>query len=148
MKGNLNIRWIILMAIFVLPQLVFATHNRGGEITYRHISGLTYEFTITTCTDIGSQAQADRDRLYLDFGDGQGDTLDRLQPVSTMPLDHQKNVYVGQHTYTSPGTYYIMMEDPNRNAGVLNIYPNGGGQSDNVVFALKSKLKPLTMLYF
>ena len=58
-----------------------ATHNRGGEITYTHVSGLTYLFTITTCTDVGSST-TDRDELYLDFDLGtpyaQRDTLQRL----------------------------------------------------------------------
>jgi len=130
---------ILLLIIGLLPVLVFATHNRGGEITYRHISGLTYEFTITTCTDEGPNSQADRDELYILFGDGEGDTIPRVSETSLI-LDHKKNVYIGQHTYTSPGSYTICMEDPNRNADVINIYPGGGGNSDNVVFSIQSKL--------
>jgi hypothetical protein len=34
----------------------YATHQRAGEITYRHISGLTYEVTITTYTFAPSAA--------------------------------------------------------------------------------------------
>lgn len=132
-------KYLLIVIIGFLPMLLFATHNRGGEITYRHISGLTYEFIITTCTDEGPNAQADRDELYILFGDGEGDTLPRVSEVSQQ-LDHKKNVYVGQHTYTSPGTYIICMEDPNRNADVINIYPGGGGNSDNVVFSIQSKL--------
>ncbi|MCT4583072.1 MAG: gliding motility-associated C-terminal domain-containing protein [Flavobacteriales bacterium] len=133
----------ILSFILALGPLVsFATHNRGGEITYEHVSGLTYRFTITTCTDISSAAQADRSELYIDFGDGEGDTIPRVVPVTAIQgfPDHQKNVYIGTHTYVTSGSYFIKVEDPNRNANILNIYPNGGGTSDNVVFALQSKL--------
>ena len=50
-----------------MPIYVWGSHNRGGEITYIHLGGLTYEFTITTCTDLGSATGADRPELYLDF---------------------------------------------------------------------------------
>ncbi len=134
------LRHIVLLLLSLSPIWALATHNRGGEITYTHISGLTYEFTITTCTDVGPSAQADRDELYIDYGDGQGDTLARINSLTQgMPMDHQKNVYKGIHTFTSPGTYVICMEDPNRNEGILNIYPGTGG-SDNVVFSLQTQL--------
>ena len=119
-----------------------ATHNRGGEITYTHISGLTYEFVITTCTDIGSSS-TDRDELYLDFDLGtsyaQRDTLLRFSQTP-MPFDHKKNVYKGIHTFTSAGTHRVSMEDPNRNLGIENIYTQSGGNSDDVVFALEAYL--------
>lgn len=47
----------------------FATHERAGEITYKHISGLTYEISITTYTQISS-FNADRCSLLVFFGDG------------------------------------------------------------------------------
>ena len=126
---------------FFIPILSWGSHNRGGEITYLHLGGLTYEFTITTCTDLGSATGADRPELYLDFDLGtpyaQRDTILRVsqQPLS---INHQKNIYIGIHTFTSSGTHRISMEDPNRNAGVLNIWP--GGNSDDIVFALESFL--------
>lgn len=132
---------IILLILALLPLVSFATHNRGGEITYEHISGLTYRFTITTCTDVSSAAQADRAELYIEYGDGEGDTIPRVSTVSIPGFtEHQKNVYTGTHTYVTSGSYFIKVEDPNRNANILNIYPGGGGTSDNVVFALQSKL--------
>ena len=139
---RLHINRVILFFGLLFTNHVFATHNRGGEITYVHISGLTYEFTITTCTDIGSSTQTDRDELYLDFDIGtpyaQTDTLERITET-LMPFDHKKNIYRGIHTFTSAGTHRITMEDPNRNAGILNVYPSGGN-SDDIVFALESYL--------
>ncbi len=118
-----------------------ASHNRGGEITYLHLGGLTYQFTITTCTDLGSLTNTDREELAIDFDLGttfaQRDTFQRATQVS-MLLNHQKNTYVGTHTFTSAGTHRVTVEDPNRNAGILNVYP--GGNSDDVVFSIESSL--------
>lgn len=139
---RLLIRNIIFVLLGLIPLVSFATHNRGGEITYTHISGLTYRFTITTCTDISTSAQADRSELYITYGDGQGDTVQRVTPITSIPgfPNHQKNVYIGVHTFVTSGSYVIKVEDPNRNANILNIYPNNTGSSDNVVFALQSQL--------
>ena len=136
----IRLKFVILFVSLLLVNLSFATHNRGGEITYIHLSGLTYEFTITTCTDIGSST--DRDELYIDFNLGtlyaERDTFQRAT-FTPSPFNHQKNVYIGTHTFTSSGTHRITIEDPNRNAGILNIYPTGGN-SDDIVFALESFL--------
>ena len=102
------------LLILLLPIYIWGSHNRGGEITYIHLGGLTYEFTITTCTDLGSATGADRPELYLDFDLGtpfaERDTLQRTsqQPLS---LNHKKNIYIGVHTFTSTGTHRISMED-------------------------------------
>ena len=104
----------------LIPIFVWGSHNRGGEITYTHIGGLTYEFTITTCTDLGSVTGTDRPELFLDFDLGtpfaQRDTLFRTSQVP-LSITHKKNIYVGTHTFTSTGSHRITMEDPNRNAG-------------------------------
>lgn len=103
--------------IITLP--VFATHNRAGEITYEHIGGLQYRATITTYTKTSASA-ADRPELEIKWGDSALDTLQRDQ-IIILDNDAQKNLYYGVHTYSGPGTFVISMEDPNRNAGVVNI---------------------------
>ncbi|MEZ4879544.1 MAG: hypothetical protein R2801_05195 [Chitinophagales bacterium] len=47
-----NIKKIIslLILLLVFSQTVLATHNRAGEIVYKHVTGFTYEFTINTYT--------------------------------------------------------------------------------------------------
>lgn len=97
-----------------------ATHQRAGEITFRHITGLTYEFTILTYTFAPSPA--DRPELLINWGDGNSQILARVQIVD-LPNDIRRNVYKGQHTYSAPDVYVISMEDPNRNYGIINI-PN------------------------
>lgn len=132
-----NMKKLIILIVFTC--LIFnaqATHQRSGEITYRHVSGYTYEFTITTYTYAPSPA----DRLELDilYGDGTSATVARVngpyglhgsgsygylgEIVDEAQLI-RKNVYTGVHTFAGTATYVISVEDPNRNAGVINI-PN------------------------
>lgn len=139
------VKRLLIIWLIISPFVsVFGSHNRGGEITYIHLGGYTYEFTITTCTDVGPSAQADRDELYINYGDGDIDTLPRIADFA-QPFEHQKNVYTGIHTFSSAGTYTICMEDPNRNNGILNINGSGGsaggwGNSDNITFSLQTQL--------
>lgn len=123
-------RTLLISALWLfLANLLMATHQRAAEITYRHISGLTYEVKIITYTYTPSPA----DRPFLDvyWGDGSSSSLVRTQKLS-LPDNISKNVYeykpeagatTNRHTYSSPGTYVLYLEDPNRNYGVVNI-PN------------------------
>lgn len=122
-----------------------ATHNRAGEITYRWISGYKYEIKITTYTNIGGTGLADRCEDTVYFGDGTSAVVLRSNgPIGGCAPAHEGvaitptiklNEYITTHTYPGPGNYLITMEDPNRNAGVVNI-PN----SVNQVFFLESYL--------
>lgn len=123
---------LILLILSILSFYSHSTHQRAGEITYRWISGFTYEITLVTYTFTPSPA--DRPELEVLWGDGSSLVLPRIDKQN-MPNDISKNTYVGTHTYSSPGIYTISMEDPNRNYGVLNI-PN----SVNVPFYLETTL--------
>jgi len=126
-------RRLILSTFLMLITLAsFATHNRAGEITYRHISGLTYEFTLLTYTYHPSPA--DRPTLTLDWGDGTSSVVNRYKKVF-LPNNIDMNLYKGTHTYNGQGVFTISMTDPNRNGGVVNI-PN----SINVPFYIETKL--------
>ncbi|MFN8207121.1 MAG: gliding motility-associated C-terminal domain-containing protein [Bacteroidales bacterium] len=115
-----------------------ATHNRAGEITYRLISGLTYEVTITTYTY--TLSKADRTQLEIQWGDNTSSIAPRIQQI-VLPNYYFRNTYKAQHTFPGPGVYELVVQDPNRNFGVKNI-PN----SVNVIFSIKSSLviSPLT----
>ena len=116
-------RLLLLFFLSLFALQATATHNRAGEITYRHISGLTYEITIATCTK--SSVDADREWLTINWGDiTEGEILDSLQRDSIVffdDVDAQRNVYIGLHTYSGPGTFIISVLDQNRNGGVINI---------------------------
>lgn len=113
------IRTICFIAFFLQAFLLSATHNRGGFITYEHISGRTYKITITTCTKIS--APADRPELQICWGDGFRDTLPRTGVIDNFILDARQNLYEGYHTYAANGEFLLEVYDPNRNSGVLNI---------------------------
>ena len=129
-------RKFLFTILALLPGLTaLATHQRAGEITYRHISGLTYEVTITTYTFAPSAA--DRCSLTINWGDGESNELPRFNGIggtttAGIYCEHvgelispeiRLNIYKGVHTYASASTYHIWLEDPNRNLGIQNI-PN------------------------
>ncbi|MCD6018526.1 MAG: hypothetical protein K0S53_1647 [Bacteroidetes bacterium] len=125
-----------------------ATHNRAGEITFKWIGPgkYTYQIKVTTYTNIGGSNLADRCEDTVYFGDGSravvlrsnGPCNGSCSPACegfTLTSAIKVNEYVTVHTYPGPGNYRISMEDPNRNAGVINI-PN----SVNQVFYIESYL--------
>lgn len=132
-----HMRQTLATLIILLCSLAaWATHNRAGEITYEHLGGLTFRATITTYSVPDSPA--DRPWLELNWGDGTIDTVYRSNGGGDGEIIAQgvkKNIYIGEHTYPSASTYVLSMEDPNRNAGILNI-PN----SVNVVFYIETTL--------
>lgn len=132
----MNLKNTFFLFIFILLCVdANATHNRAGEITYKHISGLRYEATITTYTKESSFA-ADRPELEILWGDGDADILPRINGNGqSIGNDVKKNIYRGEHTYRGPGTFVLSMEDPNRNGGVINI-----PSSINVRFYIESIL--------
>ena len=120
--------FFILLSFFICAAAL-GTHQRAGEITYKYISGLTFEITVITYTR--TSAPADRPVLEVKWGDGTSSELPRTEKIN-YGNDISRNVYAyvpelnatqARHTYSSPGTYKISVEDPNRNFGVMNI-PN------------------------
>jgi gliding motility-associated-like protein len=148
------VRPLVLLFIFLLLATQgMATHNRAGEITYEHVGGFTYRIRVTTYTK--QSAIADRNSLKIRWGDegpnvteADLDSLFRANQVLNVAIDVKKNEYVGLHTYSGPGTFVISVEDPNRNAGVLNINNGDPGTPEAektsvsvmAVFAIRSKL--------
>lgn len=140
----------LVFALLIIVSGVYATHNRAGEITYRHIDGNTYEFTVYTCTK--TSAPADRPFLPIFWGDGSpADSLERINIIFDPIKDAQSNVYKKLHTFPGSGLYKICITDPNRNADILNI-ANGG--SVQIPFAIQTTLRispaatPNSSVYF
>ena len=112
------LRLLIGFCLLLGSATAYATHQRAGEISYQYVSGLTYEFTITTYTYTPSPA--DRPEIEVFWGDGTSSIIERFQKIN-MENDISKNVYVMQHTFSASGTFHVTFEDPNRNAGIVNI---------------------------
>ncbi|MDY6326699.1 MAG: gliding motility-associated C-terminal domain-containing protein [Bacteroidales bacterium] len=116
---RVRIRHTVLVVAFMLTMAVcYATHQRAGEISYRYVSGLTYEFTITTYTYTPSPA--DRPEIEVFWGDGTSTVIERSSKVN-LGNDVSRNTYISEHTFSAAGTFHVTFEDPNRNAGIVNI---------------------------
>ncbi|MFK5855798.1 MAG: gliding motility-associated C-terminal domain-containing protein [Bacteroidota bacterium] len=127
---------LTLIILFCYASAALATHQRAAEVTYKHLYGLTYKFTITMYTKTSSPADNDRNFMPISWGDGTGDEIPRIyfQPIANV-FDITLNIYEGEHTFPGPASYTVSVEDPNRNFGVLNI-PN----SVNVPIFVDTKL--------
>lgn len=122
-------RSLTTFLLSIVSLSVFATHNIGGEITYRLISdtSLTYEITIKTWTE--ALSLAGRDSLQLQIVDCNSlfpiDYMWVLRgSVDTLPMhpDILINWYrVESCTFDSVGCYLLCMTDPNREDDILNI---------------------------
>ena len=133
--------WVWLFFIGALSFNGFATHIRGGEITYKRISSqfLTFEFTFTGYQDTGSPVRFGNG--LINFGDGREVQID-LEADS-----FEDGVFIGKnmevellkikiiHTYLTPGTYLISYREPNRNDEIINI---NLGNSSRIPFHINS----------
>lgn len=133
-------RRFILAGLFLLfaASSAWATHLRAGEITIRRVNctSLTFVITITVYTNTGSDIR---------FGDGVLDFGDGSDPLITPTIENTYKPELGEnvglvtfsteHTYAGPGQYIISYLEPNRNAGILNMF-----NSVETRFYLESKI--------
>lgn len=135
---------LFLLLIIIAGSKVYATHNLAGDITYKHIDGLTYEVTVTIFTDGNSTANT-RKSIQIDWGDGRGlDSLfspEEIQVGTTgQGIPVLKRTWKTLHTFPGANfTYLIRVEDPNRNDNVINI-----ANSIGVPFTIESELTILS----
>lgn len=127
----------------------YATHNHGGDITYKYAGDLThpyrYHIIVTTYTKWTGSTSVDRCEVTVLFGDGDTAIVPRTNgpfggcPVGTdgvMVLsDIRLNRYEIDHDFPGNGDYFISMEDQNRNAGICNI-----SDSNNQSFYIQAEL--------
>ncbi len=142
---------VFLACVFILTSMnAHATHNRAGELLYEYISPLSYRVTVVTYSKISDiSANADRDSLDLDWGDGTIESITRTNGplVNGIPNgelignDIKQNIYVSEiHTYTGALPFYIIsVTDQNRIANIVNI--SGGTGSVSVAIYFEDTLK-------
>ena len=130
-------RFLLFLGFILCFSSIYATHNRAGEITYTHVSGLTYEFTVTLFADPNSPAISRRE-IEIDWGDNTGRDSLNVSPntIDVIPGLVIKRFWISQHTFPGPGSYNISVTDPNRNGGVDNI-----ANSSAVPFYVESLLR-------
>lgn len=128
-------RLSIILFVLLCTISSYATHNRAGEITYKQLSALQYEFTLTTFTDVSQPGNADRPSATLNFGDGTSQERPRTERLILQGTFIQRNKYVFTHTFPGYSTYIISYQDPNRNNSVQNMI-----NSINTAFYVETEL--------
>jgi len=108
----------------------FATHLRAGEITVQRINcnDLDFLITITVFTNTKNTTVkfgGDPDLSYLYFGDGQRVFVPETDNTIRYDLAADGSIatasFTVRHHYSSYQQYKISYQEPNRNAGVLNM---------------------------
>lgn len=93
----------------------------GADITYTTIDLFSYSITVTHYAN----DFVDLPQILIDFGDGSQATVNRSPPQDSFswPCEGLLRVstYEVEHTYTSPGTYFISAPFQFRPNGVLNL---------------------------
>lgn len=119
------LKGLLLVLLLMSGTEALATHLRAGEITIERTSctNLTFKITITVYTNTGSEIKFGNG--LLDFGDG-------TAPLVTPEIDNTQRPDLGPnigtvsftttHTYAGIGRYVISYLEPNRNAGILNMF--------------------------
>ncbi len=123
----------IVVILLLTTSMLFATHNKAGEIQVIQLDFLRYEAVIKTYTQFSS-TNVDRDSLEICWGDGACEWVQRNNS-DLLENDTRFNAYTAQHIYTNEGDYTISMTDNNRNGGIANI---NGANSDNVAFHIET----------
>ncbi len=132
------LRGILLGLLMMSGVQALATHLRAGEITIERVNctSLAFKITITVYTNTGSEIR---------FGDGLLDFGDGTRPLTTPSIENTIRPDLGPnvgivsftttHTYSGIGRYVISYLEPNRNAGILNMF-----NSVETTFYLESQI--------
>ncbi|MBT1687919.1 T9SS type B sorting domain-containing protein [Dawidia soli] len=145
LRSRIRFLRYLLALVFLLPEVVQATHLRAGNILMTLIDCETRRYRIrvevytnTTNTNVLFGGEQD----YLDFGDRTGRILvpeigpgDPRYSTDGLPAGTARAYFEIDHTFAGPGTYTVSYVEPNRNAGVVNM-----DQSVNTTFYLETQV--------
>ncbi len=126
-------RLLLLWFLLIGSLSGWATHIEAGEITYRRISGYSYEITVVIYAKKASDIHTPID--VFRFGDGAEKVLDNPVIVDLPGGLTEKRSYKTTHTYPGPGKYVISADHSNRISDIKNI-----NSSVNVSFYLETEL--------
>jgi hypothetical protein len=136
---------LLLLFILSLPLLSQRQYNLSGYISVKHISGSTYQATITNYS-IGEPQDTNycngvtkQDTIRLYYGDGTSELLYRnngkVYPPDSIPggdtvcACHEVSIYSGNpagHTFPGAGTYHIWYDVIGLGYNIVNIPASGG----------------------
>src|SRR6185295_3620139 len=111
--------------ILCFPFFSHATHIRAGEITYRVISYLSFDVTVTIYSEQGSGIPTDS--IEINWGDGTTQWIQRDNAQGDiLPNGIKRSIYIEPHSYPGPLPFYIIsVHDQNRINGIININFSG-----------------------
>jgi hypothetical protein len=110
--------------LLFLQNKSMANHIYGAEITYDHISGLSYRISITTYVSYNIM-NGDIDWPQLDSVHVSNNVVLSFERDSFTDIENniRMNYYSREFTYPAPGNYSIYLITPNRHGNIANI-PN------------------------
>jgi hypothetical protein len=112
----------IILYTLLVNATAFAGSVRAGEITYSHQGGLTYQITVSLYTDILDTSGIPE--ITVNWGDLTNEIVPRIVKTNIPNYQSTRNTYIGQHTYSGPGTYIISIGGSlHRTGNIVNI-PN------------------------
>lgn len=144
-------RLYILLFCFtlILSNRLSASHARAGEVCIEYLGNNTIKAKIFTYTKIvGANPGADKDQVFLNWGDGTNSLFTRVNgPINMNGFPNgedignniKKNIYEGtSHIYSGNAPFYVVsFADSLRNGNIINI---NSGSSDGVVFYIEDTL--------
>ncbi|MCL2414119.1 MAG: gliding motility-associated C-terminal domain-containing protein [Bacteroidales bacterium] len=117
----------LTILFFLSAHVLYATHFKAAEITFIYSGGGRHDFILTTFTAIPPVSFADNDYLTINWRGirGGGGTL--VVPRSFVRVDASTMIRESRYefyiSFPGEGTFFISMEQANRNGGVINV-PN------------------------
>lgn len=144
-------RLYILLFCFTLffSNQLSASHARAGEVCIEYFGNHTIKARVFTYTKIvGANPGADKDQVFLNWGDGTNSLFTRVNgPINMNGFPNgedignniKKNIYEGtSHVYSGNAPFYVVsFADSLRNGNIINI---NSGSSDGVVFYIEDTL--------
>src|ERR1700741_1312168 len=112
-----TILFILLLNTFALN--ANATHIRAGELSYKHLSGNTYEVTFNQYAK--TSRAVPRDYLSIKWGDNTSGTIPLKNTILNVSSDTELRIFKTVHSFSTTGNSTVSVFDENRNANILNI---------------------------
>lgn len=126
MLTHFKISFCCLLLMLLSTKMLFATHDRAGEITSRYLGNNTFEFVLVLYTEYkpGGGGVVNNDATLV-FSDNTSEKADYDKiPAPIIRNNVERRTYHFTHTFPGPGFYTVSYQNENRNADILNI--NGG----------------------
>lgn len=134
----------ILCCLCLINEVVHASHNLAGQITYKYLAPNTYEITLTTYTDPFARG-VDRCNADIEIWGKQGNSFIKIHTIQKIPRENgpagncespekmgvfirpkiKKNIYRTVFTFNGPGIFALRYFDIARVDNVKNMNNSG-----------------------